>query len=216
MYDINLIKSHLLPIPVKERDFQPTDIKKAHQIVSFKFGDIQLLDIMIFRGDAISLDFSFKANKTNDRKVFFPCEWFDRKEKLNIKKVSSDDSFFSILLNGNPLENDYVHFENRLKSGLSKEQANAKLGMNNLPPTRTEKYVFLRLVWEDEHVQSFAVFLKWYNNNVVVPIVEAMQKMIDFHHNKGIDMPKLGCTIPNLAHTCLHKSQKLLSLHRNK
>ena len=30
--------------------------------------------------------------------------------------------------------------------------------------------------------------------------------MIEFYHNKGIDMLKLGCTIPNLANICLHKS----------
>ena len=30
--------------------------------------------------------------------------------------------------------------------------------------------------------------------------------MIQFHHNKGIDMLKLGCTLPNLSNICLHKS----------
>ena len=30
--------------------------------------------------------------------------------------------------------------------------------------------------------------------------------MIEFYHNKGIDMLKLGCTLPNLANVCLHKS----------
>ena len=30
--------------------------------------------------------------------------------------------------------------------------------------------------------------------------------MIEFYHNKGIDMLKLGCTLPNLANICLHKS----------
>ena len=30
--------------------------------------------------------------------------------------------------------------------------------------------------------------------------------MIDFYHNKGIDMLKLGCALPNLANICLHKS----------
>ena len=40
-YDINLIKSYLLPILVNERDIEPTVIKKANQFVSFKFRDIQ-------------------------------------------------------------------------------------------------------------------------------------------------------------------------------
>ena len=33
-----------------------------------------------------------------------------------------------------------------------------------------------------------------------------MQKTIEFYHNKGIDMLKLGCTLPNLANICLHTS----------
>ena len=47
-HDFNLIKSSLLPILVHERDIEPTEIKKANQFVSFKFGEIQLLDIMNF------------------------------------------------------------------------------------------------------------------------------------------------------------------------
>ena len=47
-YDINLIKSYLLPILTNERNMEPTVIKKANQFVSFKFGDVQLLDIMNF------------------------------------------------------------------------------------------------------------------------------------------------------------------------
>ena len=31
--------------------------------------------------------------------------------------------------------------------------------------------------------------------------------MIEFYHNKGIDMLKPGCTLPNLANICLHKSR---------
>ena len=39
-YDLNLIKSYLLPILVNEREIEPTVIKKANQFTSFKFGDI--------------------------------------------------------------------------------------------------------------------------------------------------------------------------------
>ena len=34
-----------------------------------------------------------------------------------------------------------------------------------------------------------------------------MQKIIEFYHNKGIDMLKLVCTLLNLASICLHKSR---------
>ena len=55
-YDINLIKLYLLPILVNERQIEPTVIRKANQFVSFKFGDVQLLDIMNFLVGATSLD----------------------------------------------------------------------------------------------------------------------------------------------------------------
>ena len=55
-------------------------------------------------------------------------------------------------------------------------------------------------------MQHFPDFFKWYNTKLVVPTLEAMPKMIEFHHNKGIDKLKLGCTLPNLANVCLHDS----------
>ena len=55
-------------------------------------------------------------------------------------------------------------------------------------------------------MQFFSDFLKWYDKKVVVPTLEAMQKMIELYQNKGIEMLKLGCTLPNLANICLHKS----------
>ena len=53
---------------------------------------------------------------------------------------------------------------------------------------------------------SFRDFLRWYNNKDVVPTLDAMQKMIEFDHDKGMDILKLGCTLANLANICLHKS----------
>ena len=73
-YDINLIKWYLVPILVKERDIEPTVIKKANQFVSFKFEDIQLLDIMNILGGATSLDSFLKTYKSKEIKGFFPYE----------------------------------------------------------------------------------------------------------------------------------------------
>ena len=41
-YDLNLFKYYLLPIPVNERDIEPTVVNKAIHFFLFKFGDIQL------------------------------------------------------------------------------------------------------------------------------------------------------------------------------
>ena len=67
-YDLNLIKSYLPPFLVNERDIEPTVIKKANQFISFKFVDIQLLDIINFLGGAASLDSFLKAYKTSETK----------------------------------------------------------------------------------------------------------------------------------------------------
>ena len=54
-------------------------------------------------------------------------------------------------------------------------------------------------------MQCFWDFLRWYNKREVVPKLLSMQKMIEIYHNKGIDVLKLGCTLPFLANVCLHK-----------
>ena len=204
-YDINLIKSYLLPVLVNERGFEPTVIKKANQFVSFKFGDIQFLDIMNFVGGATSLDSFLKAYKTKETKGFFPYEWFDCPEKINNKALLPYDSFFSIMRNNNPLEKDYNDFQNLVNSGLTTEQAVSKLRMDRKPQTGAENYSCLQSIWVSEGMKSFKDFLMWYINKDVVPTLEAMQKIIELYHQKEIDMLKLGCTSPNLANICLHK-----------
>ena len=67
-YVLNLIKSYLLPILVNEPDIEPTAIMKASQFISFKFGDIQLLDILNFLAGATSLDLYLNTYKTSETK----------------------------------------------------------------------------------------------------------------------------------------------------
>ena len=59
--ELNLIKSYLLPISVNEQDIEAAVIKKAKQIISIKFGRIQLSVKRNFCGGATSLDSFLKA-----------------------------------------------------------------------------------------------------------------------------------------------------------
>ena len=93
-YDINSIKSNLLPILINERNIEPFVIRKANQFVSFKLGDVQLLEIMKFFGGATSLDSFLKAYKTAETKGFFPYEWFDRPQKMNNSELPPYEAFF--------------------------------------------------------------------------------------------------------------------------
>ena len=78
--------------------------------------------------------------------------------------------------------------------------------MDRIPSTGDEIYSYLQSVWENNNMHNFSDFHKWYNNKDVNPTLEAMQKMIEFYHNKGTYMLKLGPTLPSLASICLHKS----------
>ena len=205
-YDMNLIKSYLLPILITESNMEPAVIKKANQFVSFIFGDDQLLDIMNFLGDASSLDSFLKAYKTSETRGFFPYEWFDCPQKMNNSDFSPYDAFFNKLRNVNPLEKDYSDYQKLLSSGLKTEEALSKMKLSKPPPSGEENYQYLLDTWNHENMCTFKDFLRWYNNKDVVPTLEAMQKMLDFCHKKGIDMFKLGCTPPNLPNICLHKS----------
>ena len=60
-YDLNLIKSYLIPYLICDKEIEPTVIKKANDFISFKFGDVQSLDIMKFLGGATTLDSFLKA-----------------------------------------------------------------------------------------------------------------------------------------------------------
>ena len=134
-YDLKLINSYLLPILVNERDIEPTVIKKANQFISFKFGDIQLLDIMNFLGAATSLDSFLKAYKTWETNGFFPYEWFDHPDKMQNTELPPYDALYSKLTvsSCNPLDAEYTDYVNLLKSGLTTEQAVVKLKLSEPP-----------------------------------------------------------------------------------
>ena len=156
--DLNLIKSYFLPILVNDRAIQPTVIKKANQFISFKFGDIQLLDIMNFLGGATSLSSILKAYKNSETKVFFLYEWFDHRDKLQNTELPPYDVFYSEHRNCNPLEAEYTDYVNLLKGGLTTEQAVIKLKLSKIPPTGIENYQYLQQIWKQEQLSSFEDF----------------------------------------------------------
>ena len=120
-FDLNFIKTYLLPYLSHERDIQPAVIKKANHFVSLKLGDVQILDFLNFLGGATSLDFLLKAYKTSETKGFFHYEWFDSPEKLNATFLPPYDCFFSKLGNYNPLEEEFTDFTKLLHSGFSQQ-----------------------------------------------------------------------------------------------
>ena len=144
-YDINLIKSYLLTILINERNMEPTVIKKANRFVSFKFGDVQFLDILIFLGGATSFDSFPKAYKTSETKGFFPHEWFDCPKKINNSKLPFYEAFFSSLRNVNSLEKDYSAYQKLFSCGLKTEEALSKMKFSKPPLSGEENYQYFSI-----------------------------------------------------------------------
>ena len=200
------LQPFLLPILVNERDIEPTVIKKANQFISFKTGDIQLLDIMNFLGGATSLDLILKEYRTSETIRFFPFERVDHPDKMQNTELPPYDAFYGIFRSCNALEAEYADYVNLLMSGLTTEQVVVKLKLSKSPHTGIEHYQYLQQIWKHGQTNSLRDSLRWYSKKDVVLTFEAMQKKIAFYHNEDIDMSKLGCTSPKLANNCLHKS----------
>ena len=79
----------MLPILVNEQDIEPTVNKKVNQLISFKFGEIQLLDIVNFLGGATRLGSLLKVYKTSETKGFFPYELFHHPDNMQNTEFSS-------------------------------------------------------------------------------------------------------------------------------
>ena len=137
-YDISLIKRCFLPLPVNERGIELTVIKNANQFVSLKFGDVQLLDLLLFLGRATSSDSFLKAYKTSESTSYFPHEWCDGPEKLKNTQVLPYGTVFSKLRNVNPVEREYSVFQISIVGGLTSEEALSKLELKQPPATGHE------------------------------------------------------------------------------
>ena len=154
---------------------------------------------MNFLRGTTRFDSFLNVDNTNETKRFSPYEWFNSTEKSSNKELPPYDSFLNNLRFINPPEKHHSDGGNLVQSGLCREQTSSKLRLDTVPRTGLKKNAYLQNIWDNEHMQSFADCLKWYDKKDVVSTLEAMQKKIEFFHIKGIGMLKLGCTLPNWA-----------------
>ena len=73
-------------------------------------------------------------------------------------ELSPYDAFYSKLRGCNPLEAEYTEIVNLVKSGMTTEEAVAKLKLSKTPPTGVENYQYFQKTWIREHMSSFKTF----------------------------------------------------------
>ena len=204
-YDLNLIKSYLIPILVRERDIEPTTIKKANTFISFQFSVIQLLDIMFFLMEQRVLIHSWTHTRLQKQKDSFPTCVLITMIKWRIQNCPR-------------MRPSLVNFVAVI---LLKQTSTTMLSFWKVGWLQNKPFSFWN--WQNHHLQemktidsgnnygaaticSFKILLGWYKNRDNFPTLKAMQKLTVFYHDKDINMSKLGCTLPNLAYIFPHKS----------
>ena len=119
------------------------------------------------------------------------------------------ETFFSKLRINIALKKDFSDSQSLINGGLTSIEALSNLKLKQPPATGQENYQYLTSVWQQGNMRTFTDFFRWYSNKDFFRTLESMQKMVEFYQSKGTDMLKLGCSLPNLAKTCVLKSQLL-------
>ena len=179
-YDLNLIKSYLIPYLTNDKEAEPMVIKKANDFISSKFGDIQFLDIVKFLGGATSVDSFLKAYKASETKGFFPYEWFDSPDKLESEKLPPYEAFFSRLRNNNPLDKDFKDYQNLKSSGLDEQQELKKLQIKSVPASGWDNYKYLQEIWQKHGMTTFEDFCRGTTTKMMFQSLKQCKKRFNF------------------------------------
>ena len=106
-FDTNLLRPHCY-LFLKTKNYQTSFSQNSKQLITFKFSDIQIRDILNFHGGATIRDFFIKAYETSETIRFIAREGFDHADKIQNTEPPSYDAFYSELHSGNPLQIDYA------------------------------------------------------------------------------------------------------------
>ena len=178
-YDLNLLKSKLAKHLNLHNDNTAFVIKKPNNYTCISTENFKFLDVTNYLAPGFSYATFLRAFEVDEKKGFFPYEWFDSIEKLDNVELPPYDKFYSDLKKVNILDIDGEGQQN---------------------------YEWLQEVWRTEGMTTFRDFLKWYNNLDVQPFVQAVENMQQFYKDKNIDLFKIAISVPGIARKLLFDS----------
>ena len=104
------------------------------------------------------LTLSSKLTRSKRQSVFFPTKGSIVQRNWTIKSFFPMNLSLAFCAITTPLKKNYNDFQNFVNSGLTTEQAVAKLRMDRIPSTNVEKFSCLQSVWVSRGMQSFKDF----------------------------------------------------------
>ena len=204
-YDINAIKNKF----AKHLNLHKTQkyISKKNSsyscITTTKF---RFLDICNFLAVGYNYDSFLKAHDVEIRKFYFPYEFFDSPEKLDYGQLPEYEAFYSSLKQCNVLEEEFTMFTDLMQK--HKNDTNKVLRILKLsepPKTGPEKYTEIQQIWIDNEMTTFRDYLHYYNSADVKGFVLAVQKLLVYYFDQGIDLFKTTQSVPGASRCLMFK-----------
>ena len=152
--------------------------KKVNKYMTIATNNLIFLDMYNYLAPGTSYDKYIKAYGAELQKGFFPYEWLNSIDKLELDRLPPFESFYSDLRSSNCL--------------VTEED---KTGLSN--------YQMLKDVWTTNNFRTMKDFLEWYNNLDVIPFIDAIKVQKEFYNDFNLDMFKDGISIPSLAEKIL-------------
>ena len=107
-YDINMVKPHLVKVMMK-MDAIKFVVKKSNSFMCLQTEQLNFVDIRNYLAPGFDYATYLKAYKCSVMKGFFPYEWMNNLDKLNIETLPRHEDFISTLKNKNITAEDYAY-----------------------------------------------------------------------------------------------------------
>ena len=156
-------------------------IKKNSAYICISNRRLRLLDAIKFMASSCTYSKFLAAYQIKEPKGFFCYDWFDSLDKLKCQSLPPIPEWFSRVKNQNVL-------------GKTQEEME-------------KNYAFVKKIWEENKMQTFAQYLKHYNSSDVFPFLLALEKMLRFYQEEeDIDLFKMCISMPSAARILIYRS----------
>lgn len=188
-YDLQVLQYYGFFALLMKRDGIKRIIKK-NGFILVKTDHLKFLDAMRYLAPGYSLRKFIQSFAPSVKlgKMWFPYEYISSLKKLNNRHFPPYDAFYSSLRKVNVLNEENEQYNDLLKKGIERNYALRKLNLTNEPPNGRKRYMLLKKLWRKKGMKTLKDFLKMYLTHDLKPFMVAVQNMLNFYLDRGIEV----------------------------
>ena len=194
-YDLPLIRNYL-PLALKKLDSLPQFVvKRDNSYMAISTNRLRFLDLTNYLAAGTSLDKFYTAFKVTFPKHPFPYEFLDSLEKLKTTSFPKRDPKLRKAMEENDTET--------IKKLEKLDPFYSILRQKTVPNIEID---MCEAEWQRQGMETFADFLRFYNNLDVIGLVEGIEKMSQVYHAQGLNIFKDAISLPRLTQKLIFSS----------